>query len=180
MKSNAQVEELEQALAEVCKQLAQSVPKSKAREVITRAWKKGQLKGKNELEPSSTRSTTRSSLGGWMIPEVNKVMIQMHAVMSEWERDQISARTKAALSAAKTRGVKPGITGPANLRRNIEERKAAAYDFAGKLAGILRGFQATQMSQRQMVAELNASGLKTARCSAWSLVQLQRVLKRLN
>ena len=34
------------------------------------------------------------------MPHANKVMIQMHAVMSEWERDQISARTRAALSAA--------------------------------------------------------------------------------
>ena len=31
------------------------------------------------------------------MPNANKVMIQMHAVMSEWERDQISERTKAAL-----------------------------------------------------------------------------------
>ena len=35
------------------------------------------------------------------MPQANKVMLQMHAVMSEWERDQISARTKAALQAAK-------------------------------------------------------------------------------
>ena len=39
------------------------------------------------------------------MPHANKVMIQMHAVISEWERDQISARTKAALTAAKARGV---------------------------------------------------------------------------
>ena len=39
------------------------------------------------------------------MPHANKVMIQMHAVMSEWERDQISERTKAALAAAKARGV---------------------------------------------------------------------------
>ena len=38
------------------------------------------------------------------MPHANKVMIQMHAVMSEWERDQISSRTKAALAAAKARG----------------------------------------------------------------------------
>ncbi|WP_235869986.1 recombinase family protein [Shigella boydii] len=38
------------------------------------------------------------------MPHADKVMIQMHAVMSEHERDQISARTKAALAAAKARG----------------------------------------------------------------------------
>jgi DNA invertase Pin-like site-specific DNA recombinase len=37
------------------------------------------------------------------IPIANKVMIQVHVVVSEWERDQISARTRAALAAAKER-----------------------------------------------------------------------------
>ncbi len=44
-------------------------------------------------------------------------MLQMHAVMSEWERDQISARTKAALAAAKARGVVLGATGSANTKK---------------------------------------------------------------
>ena len=46
------------------------------------------------------------------MPHATKVMIQIHAVMAEHERDQISARTKAALAAAKARGVKLGVTGP--------------------------------------------------------------------
>ena len=45
------------------------------------------------------------------MPHANKVMIQMHAFMSEWERDQISARTKAPLAAAKARGVALGVMG---------------------------------------------------------------------
>jgi DNA invertase Pin-like site-specific DNA recombinase len=36
--------------------------------------------------------------------QANKVTIQMHAVMAEWERDPISARTKAALAAARMMG----------------------------------------------------------------------------
>jgi DNA invertase Pin-like site-specific DNA recombinase len=34
-------------------------------------------------------------------PHANKTMIQLFAVMAEWERDQISARTKAALAQAR-------------------------------------------------------------------------------
>lgn len=114
------------------------------------------------------------------MPQANKVMIQMHSVMSEWERDQISARTKAALAAAKQRGVQLGRAGPQNLRRNLEERKQAADKFAEGLSGVLRGFHMMGLTQRQMVEQLNASGLRTARGCEWGLVQLQRVLRRLS
>lgn len=113
------------------------------------------------------------------MPQANKVMIQMHAVMSEWERDQISTRTKAALAAAKARGVKLGIAGFSNLERNIEERKLAADTFAAKHVGIIHGFKASGLSQRTIVAQLNQLGIRTAKGGDWSLIQLQRVIARL-
>lgn len=113
------------------------------------------------------------------MPQANKVMIQMHAVMAEWERDQISQRTKDALAAAKAGGKKLGTAGAANLRRNIEERQDAANAFAAKLAGVVAGFQARGLSQRLMVAELNAVGIKAPRGGEWSLRQVQHLLARL-
>lgn len=113
------------------------------------------------------------------MPEANKVMIQMFSVMSEWERDQISARTKAALLAAKNRGVVLGRAGPTNLKRNIESRVLAANDFAAKLAGLIEGCVARGLSQRAMVAEFNLLGIAAPRGGAWSLSQLQRLLARL-
>ncbi len=113
------------------------------------------------------------------MPEANKVMLHMHAVMAEWERDQISARTKAALAAAKARGVRLGVAGRENLNRDVQLRKAAADSFAGKLRGIITGFKAAGLTQRQMVAELNQLGIRTAKGGNWSLIQVQRVLARL-
>lgn len=113
------------------------------------------------------------------MPQANKVMLQMHAVMSEWERDQISARTKAALAAAKARGTVLGVAGTSNLKPNIEARQEAANAFAQRLQGVLAGFKAQGLSQRQQVNELNALGVKTARGGQWSLAQLQRVMARL-
>lgn len=113
------------------------------------------------------------------MPQANKVMIQMHAVMSEWERDQISARTKAALAAAKVRGVVLGRAGAENLRPNIEERQRAADDFAAKLRPLFEGMKARGLSQRAMVEELNSFGLPAPKGGAWRLSQVQRVLARL-
>ena len=103
------------------------------------------------------------------MPQANKTMIQMHAVMSEWERDAISKRTKEALTAAKARGVKLGIKGPENLRMVNDQRHAYAQAHADKLRGVLEGFKAQGLSQRAMLAELNALGIKPARGEAWHL-----------
>lgn len=113
------------------------------------------------------------------MPQANKTMLHMHAVMAEWERDQISARTKAALAAAKARGVVLGKAGSQNLKPNVTERQAAADQFAEGLRATLTAYKAQGMSQRAMVAELNRLGVKAANGGEWGLVQLQRVLRRL-
>jgi DNA invertase Pin-like site-specific DNA recombinase len=114
------------------------------------------------------------------MPQANKVMIQMHAVMAEWERDQISKRTKDALAAAKARGVKLGTAGAANLKPNVEARQRAADAFAVKLAGMVAGFRGRNLSQRDMVAELNALGIKTPNGGTWHRGQLCRLLERID
>ena len=113
------------------------------------------------------------------MPNANKVMIQMDAVMSEWERDQISARTKAALQAAKARGISLGVAGPANLKKCLEDRTAAANASALKLRGFVDGFRARNLTQHAMVAELNTADVPAVQGGKWSLVQVQRLLKRL-
>jgi len=113
------------------------------------------------------------------MPHANKVMIQMYAVMAEFERDQISERTKAALAAAKARGVRLGATGPANLQRNTKERQDAADAFAMRLAGLVDGFRARGLTQRAMTQELTGAGVPAPRGGAWSLAQTQRLLKRI-
>lgn len=110
------------------------------------------------------------------MPNANKVMIQMHAVMSEWERDQISERTRAALAAAKARGVVLEVTGPANLNHHTKERQATAGAFRERLMPLLQGFAAQGLTQRAMVAQLNDLGIRAPRGGAWSLGQVQRVV----
>lgn len=110
------------------------------------------------------------------MPQANKVMIQMHAVMSEWERDQISERTKVALAAAKARGVALGVTGPANLHRRNEQRQQEAQAFRERLRPVLAGLIAQGLSRRAIVVRLNDLGITAAKGGQWSLAQLQRMI----
>ena len=113
------------------------------------------------------------------MPQANKVMIQMYSVMAEWERDQISARTKAALHAARASGVRLGVAGTKNLQRNLAERKEASYEFARRLAGVINGFKASKLTQRAMLIELNKLNIKAPKGGEWSLSQLQRAITKL-
>ena len=110
------------------------------------------------------------------MPNANKVMIQMYAVMSEWERDQISERTKAALAAAKARGVVLGATGPANLKTCNDQRQQKAKEFRERLHPVLDGMAGEGLSRRAMVCRLNELSIKAPMGGTWSLGQVQRLM----
>lgn len=112
------------------------------------------------------------------MPNANKVMIQMFAVMSEWERDAISARTKAAWHAKAARCKAEGLPVPNNLASNIFERQKIADDFSTRLRPILDSMKARHLSQRAMVEELNAVGILAPKGGIWRLAQIQRVMSR--
>lgn len=112
------------------------------------------------------------------MPQANKVMIQMHAVMSEWERDQISERTKAALAAAKARGVVLGASGPKNLRPHLDARVSDAKAFVARLKPLVAGMSQQGLTRRAMVSHLNDLGIKAPRGGRWSLCQVQRLVQQ--
>lgn len=113
------------------------------------------------------------------LPEANDLTIHIMAAFAEHEAKRIGERTRDALAAAKKRGVALGKTGRANLKRNLEERKATADAFAERLRREVRGMQAEGLTPAEMVRELNAKGVTTALGGQWQQVQLSRVIKRL-
>jgi DNA invertase Pin-like site-specific DNA recombinase len=102
------------------------------------------------------------------------------AAVAEHEREMISARTSAALQAAKGRGVRLGNPRPTEAAALASAAvKAAADQFAANVLPIIRELQASGVKSRAALAEaLNARKVPTARGGAWSHVQVGAILAR--
>ena len=113
-------------------------------------------------------------------PFANKLTIHILAAVAEHEREAISARTKAALAAAKARGVKLG--GPKlkqAQRRGVASNKANADRFAANVLPIVQQIKASGATSLRAIAKaLNARGIATARGGVWTPVQVTAVLRR--
>ena len=117
--------------------------------------------------------------------DADPFMLHLYAALAEKERKLISERTKAALAAAKARGVKLGGDrgGLAKGRgagqaRSVIVRTASADSFAADVSPLASQLQASGLSLRAVAAALNERGLSTSRGSQWSATSVQRVLQR--
>ena len=109
------------------------------------------------------------------MPEADRAFLQMAAVFAEWEGRKISERTKAALAAAKARGVKLGVTGKERAREN----RSAANAFARKLRPVIRGLAGEGITSVRKVTEaLNERGIETPRGGRWHPTSVARLLAR--
>ena len=118
------------------------------------------------------------------MPSANRLTVGIMAMVAEEERRMISARTKAALAAAKARGVRLG--NPANLKNRAvgsargNAAKAAGADArAADILPVINGIRAAGVTSANGIARaLNERGIPTARGGRWQAVQVQRVLER--
>lgn len=110
------------------------------------------------------------------MPAANKMMLQMLAVFAEFERDQIAARTKAALAAAKARGVILGAQGKVLAARH----RASATEFAESLRRPVEdalGDGAVTLGD--IACRLNGAGLRTREGAHWAPSTMHKVIRRL-
>ena len=114
------------------------------------------------------------------MPHANKMTLQVLAVFAEHERDQISARTKQALAAAKERGVKLGGPNIAEAARlGAAKNRTNADRFAVNTLPIIREIQASGVTSLRGVARaLTARGVPSARGTPWSPVAVSNIIKR--
>jgi DNA invertase Pin-like site-specific DNA recombinase len=109
--------------------------------------------------------------------------IGVMAVVAQHEREAISARTKAALAAAKKRGTVLGghREGSPDIARHTAKAAAKRAEQADKRVAVvaeyldnLRGLSLNEMARR-----LNAMDVRAPRGGQWSAITVSRALKRL-
>ena len=124
-------------------------------------------------------------------PHANRLTIHILAAVAEAEAVAISERTKAALAAAKARGVKLGSARPGHWKGRearrlagtrlaakaaTEANKRAAKEAYADLLPIISTMRAKGQSLQKIADWLNTMGHTTRRDKSWSPTQVGRVL----
>ena len=115
-------------------------------------------------------------------PHATRLTIHILAAVAEHEREMISARTKAALAAAKARGVKlgnPRLT-PGDTRRARRARTEQANEYAADVMEYIDAARKAGCNSLGEIAKaLTARGIDTpAGGKQWNPSQVRRTLNR--
>jgi DNA invertase Pin-like site-specific DNA recombinase len=118
-------------------------------------------------------------------PQANRLTVHVLAAVAEHEREMISQRTKAALAAAKARGVKLGgprwdqLEGLGNTAA-VEKIRRDAENRAEDLREVVEDIRhAGHEGLREITRELNTRGIRTPRGGQWHPTSVSRLLTRL-
>jgi DNA invertase Pin-like site-specific DNA recombinase len=119
------------------------------------------------------------------MPEANRFLLHVMAAVAEHEAQAISDRTRAALAAAKARGVALGWSMPARAdeqrqasRKGASRNARIADQHAANVLPVIRQIAAGGASLRQIANELNARGAKTARGGLWYAATVRNLMAR--
>jgi DNA invertase Pin-like site-specific DNA recombinase len=108
-------------------------------------------------------------------PHATRLTLHILAAVAEHERELIADRTKAALQAAKARGIRLGRNGADRL---APAYRAEAIERARQLAPLLAELKNAGMSARQMAVQLTARGIPTPTGARWHAQTVIRMLDR--
>lgn len=100
------------------------------------------------------------------MPTACKFNLHIYAALAEQEREFISKRTKAALQAAKARGVKLGGARPEAEARHAAV-KATADGNAVRVSKAIKSHRLAGATHREIAEHLNQLKVTTARGGAW-------------
>lgn len=119
------------------------------------------------------------------IPTANRLTLHIVAAVSEEEARAISARTKAALAAAKARGTLLGASNPAcrkltaqAARKGSERTATIAREANAEATVIATELRSGGLSLPAIAAELDARGVLTRTGKCWNPTGVLRLLRR--
>ncbi|ESY26643.1 recombinase family protein [Mesorhizobium sp. M1004] len=112
------------------------------------------------------------------MPNADPFQLHIYAALAEQERTFISERTKAALAAAKAKGVKLGGYRAGSLDGRIASLKATADADARRVMDVVKPLRDAGKTLRDIAAALHEAGVKTPRGGAWTAMQVKRTLDR--
>lgn len=112
--------------------------------------------------------------------DADSFTLHIYAALAEKERELISMRTKAALTAAKDRGVRLGNQTNLEIARakGHATSRSKANTFAHQVYPVIAAFKKEGLSLRQIADRLNARGERTARGGAWQATQVSAIIRR--
>lgn len=120
------------------------------------------------------------------MPNANRLTVGIMAMVAEEEGRMISARTKAALAAAKARGTVLGgnrgsVVDDAARANSAAVRATRAAGRAADLAPIIAEIRAAGASSlREIAAALNAKGVTAPRGGEWASAQVRALLAKMD
>ena len=109
------------------------------------------------------------------MPQANTLMLHIMAAFAQYEREQISKRTSAAIQAKIRQGAKWGIA----CRQLADNHKANSMAFAGMVAPILSQLQSEGfVTVRAIMNELNNRQVPGPVDKPWNVASVSRYLKK--
>ena len=111
------------------------------------------------------------------LPNADTFQIHLFAALANQEAAFISARTKAALAAAKAKGV---VLGNPKLSVINRKRSKSAGLFAEKYSPIINPLREKGYTYQEIAVTLNNMGLKTARGKNFYPMRVKRIIDRTN
>lgn len=109
------------------------------------------------------------------LPNADNFQLHLFGCLAAQEREFISTRTKAALAAAKLRGVQLGNPKLAELNKT---RKRQARQFAVQHSSLVWSLHSKGKTHREICSVLNDAGMTTRNGGVFHPVTITRILRR--
>ena len=111
------------------------------------------------------------------MPHASRPVLHVMAAFAEHEREMIRDRTRAALAAAKARGVRLGANGAVLAERHKDAATAYAFEIQ---AAVIMATTAGARTTQQIADHLNAAGVPSRQGGRWHPANVARILRRLS